>query len=118
MKRLMVHGINAVAGDGAMALSPDQRTLALASSDRIVLAHPGTGTVEYVLPFPVPMIRVDNVSFSPNGKTLSAVATSIENKCGVYLWQAGTSDEAARPHVSQSPTSTELNPISDATQAK
>jgi hypothetical protein len=76
-----------------LAISPDGRTLAVASMEEVNLIHFESGKVLLRLPFAAPMFRVHQLSFAPNGRTLIASTTTYQRQSQVYLWQIDRESE-------------------------
>jgi eukaryotic-like serine/threonine-protein kinase len=74
-----------------MALSPDERTIGLASRNGIVLVHVETGRTLCSLAFPSPITGMRGLAFSSDGKTIAADGGANDTS-GVYLWQIDVPD--------------------------
>jgi WD40 repeat protein/serine/threonine protein kinase len=93
-RRFKVPGISRMPGSGAR-LSPDGRTLAIPSTDGIVLAHYKSGQPLCSLPLPRPVAALYDLAFSRDGRAILAVGLEVSGTSGVYLWQIDPSDEPA-----------------------
>lgn len=92
-KEVHLTSISPVAAERAMAVSSDGRMLALASVDGIVLVDMESDAILLTLPFLNQMVRVNNVAISANQSAVTAVATTADGHCGVYVWRIPQPEE-------------------------
>jgi WD40 repeat protein len=71
----------------AIALSPDDRTAAIASREGVLLVDVESERQMCSLPFPRPMMRVEQLIYTTDGRTIAAAAVDEIGRFGIYLWQ-------------------------------
>jgi WD40 repeat protein/tRNA A-37 threonylcarbamoyl transferase component Bud32 len=76
----------------AIALSPDDRTAAIASREGVLLIDVESERQICSLPFPRPMMRVEQLIYTVDRRTIAAAAVDEIGRFGIYLWQAARAE--------------------------
>ena len=71
-----------------LALSSDDRTAVVASKKCVMLIELESEQQMCTLPFPRPMMRVEQLIYTADQRTIAAAAVDEIGRFGIYLWQA------------------------------